>query len=165
MAIVVVDDDDDVRNAIRAILEDEGHRTIGVCTGEEALFLLEHSEHRPSLILLDLMMPEWMGGRSCLASTSQADLHSIPVALMSAHPSVRKAFEKSKASDESRRLLFPKPAQRSAASVARRTSLRSARSTVLSSCSRARAATMAAPRVRIDDARQIASRAGNSVGR
>ena len=96
MAIVVVDDDDDVRNAVRAILEDEGHRTIGAGTGEEALFLLEHSEHRPSLILLDLMMPGMDGWQFLARIDEQADLHSIPVALMSAHPSVRKAFERSK---------------------------------------------------------------------
>ena len=109
MAIVVVDDDDDVRNAVRAILESEGHRTIGAGTGEEALFLLEHSEHRPSLILLDLMMPGMDGWQVLARIDEQDDLHSIPVALMSAHPSVRRALERSKASDESRRLLFPKP--------------------------------------------------------
>ena len=109
MAIVVVDDDDDVRNAVRTILEDEGHRTVGAATGEEALLLLEDSEHRPSLILLDLMMPEMDGWQFLARIDGQADLHAIPVALMSAHPSVRRAFERSKASDLSRRWLLPKP--------------------------------------------------------
>ena len=109
VAIVVVDDDDDVRNAVRAILEDEGHWTIGAGTGEEALFLLEHSEHRPSLIRPFAMMPGMDGWQVLARIDEQADSHTIPVASMSAHPSVRRAFEKSEASDQSRRLLFPKP--------------------------------------------------------
>ena len=70
-------------------------------------FCWSTASYRPSLILLDLMMPGMDGWQVLSRIDEQADLHSIPVALMSAHPSVRKAFEKSKASDESRRMLFP----------------------------------------------------------
>jgi CheY-like chemotaxis protein len=109
MAIVVVDDDADVRDAVRAILEDEGHRTVGAASGEEALRVLEESDQLPCLILLDLMMPEMDGWQFLARIDGQADLHSIPVALMSAHPSVKRAFDKARPSDRSRHLLLPKP--------------------------------------------------------
>jgi CheY-like chemotaxis protein len=107
MSIAVVDDDDDVRDAVRAILEEEGHHTIGASSGEEALKLLEHS--RPTLILLDLMMPGLDGWQFLARIDEEPDLHAIPVALMSAHPSVKKAFDSARRSDGSTAMLLPKP--------------------------------------------------------
>jgi CheY-like chemotaxis protein len=109
MAIAVVDDDDDVRNAVRAILEDEGHRTVGAASGEEALKLLERVDDRPSLILLDLMMPGMDGWQFLARIDDQPDLHTIPVILMSAHPSVKGAFDRARRSEGSTDLLLPKP--------------------------------------------------------
>jgi CheY-like chemotaxis protein len=109
MAIAVVDDDDDVRDAVRAILEEEGYQTIGAANGEEALKLLEQGEERPTLILLDLMMPGMDGWEFLARIDEQRDLHAIPVALMSAHPSVIKAFGAARGSDVSKALLLPKP--------------------------------------------------------
>jgi CheY-like chemotaxis protein len=57
--ILVVEDDKDLNNAYKIILENEGHTVEAVFNGQEALKTLETFE--PQLILLDLLMPV-MGG-------------------------------------------------------------------------------------------------------
>jgi CheY-like chemotaxis protein len=61
------------------------------------------------LILLDLMMPDMDGWQFLARIDDRPELHSIPVALMSAHPSVKKAFDRAGGTDVSRALLLPKP--------------------------------------------------------
>jgi CheY-like chemotaxis protein len=54
--ILVVDDDPDIRESLREVLEDEGYAVTCVSNGREALDHLRTSA-RPCVILLDLMMP------------------------------------------------------------------------------------------------------------
>ncbi len=54
--ILVVDDEDRVRESIREILSDEGYRVIEASNGNQALDLIR-SKH-PSLVLLDIWMPD-----------------------------------------------------------------------------------------------------------
>src|SRR3954470_23412003 len=108
MSILVVDDDDDIREAIKEVLEHEGYSATGASNGHEALQALARGEVRPSLILLDLMMPEMDGWEFLRRIDDEPGLHRIPVALMSAHPSVRRAFVKD-AGGTASRLLLPKP--------------------------------------------------------
>ncbi|HEX9296448.1 MAG TPA: response regulator [Polyangiaceae bacterium] len=109
MSIVVVDDDDDVRDAVREILQLEGYATEGAANGEEALNLLRTSSARPCLILLDLMMPVMDGWEFLTLIDEEPGLHGIPVAIMSAHPSIRRAFDRGRGKDGSTRMLLPKP--------------------------------------------------------
>lgn len=53
--LLVVDDDREIREALRSALEDEGFTVAVAANGAEALTKLE--ERRPRLVLLDLMMP------------------------------------------------------------------------------------------------------------
>ena len=55
-AVLVVDDDDDIREVIRALLEDEGYVVEEARHGEEALRTLRSSSHH-FVVLLDLRMP------------------------------------------------------------------------------------------------------------
>lgn len=57
--ILIVEDDKDLNNAYRLILESEGHVVQTAFDGKEALAVLK--EFTPDLILLDLLMPI-MGG-------------------------------------------------------------------------------------------------------
>lgn len=57
--ILVVDDDEDICEALRGYLEDEGYRVLIAEDGRKALGLLEHE--RVDLIILDLMMPSMSG--------------------------------------------------------------------------------------------------------
>jgi two-component system, OmpR family, response regulator MprA len=57
--VLVVDDDDGIRNALKALLEDEGYLVQAVGNGLEALMVC--GKGLPSLIVLDLMMPKMDG--------------------------------------------------------------------------------------------------------
>src|SRR5258708_36765488 len=91
--IVVVDDDADIREGVREMVPQEGYHTMGAANGKEALQLLRSSPTCPQLILLDLMMPVMDGWEFLLGIDEDDELRSIPIALMSSHPSVRRTFE------------------------------------------------------------------------
>src|SRR5438132_14133766 len=92
-AVLVVDDDDDIRSAVQEVLEGEGYPTVGAANGKEALDVLRTSATPPALVLLDLMMPEMDGWELLVRMDEDPAMHRVPVALMSAHPSIRKAFD------------------------------------------------------------------------
>ena len=57
--ILVVDDDMELSDGIRAVLENKGHRVLQARDGQQAKNLVY--QHRPDLVILDMMMPR-MGG-------------------------------------------------------------------------------------------------------
>jgi CheY-like chemotaxis protein len=61
----------------------EGHRVVGAANGREALERLR-AMPRPSLILLDLMMPEMNGAQFRAEQLRDPALASIPVVVVSA---------------------------------------------------------------------------------
>jgi two-component system, chemotaxis family, chemotaxis protein CheY len=89
-SILVIDDDPDMRSSLTDILGEEGYRVAGVRNGREALEHLRHKT-RPSLILLDMMMPDMDGWRFRREQQKVPALASIPVVIVSAHSSVRDA--------------------------------------------------------------------------
>ena len=84
--VLVVEDDFDLRDALVPILEYEGHRVVSAANGQEALDRL-HTMPPPSLILLDLMMPVMDAEEFRAEQLRDPTLASIPVVVMSAHPS------------------------------------------------------------------------------
>jgi two-component system OmpR family response regulator len=90
--VLVVDDDDDIRTLVCLILASEGYETIPASDGLEALRLL-HERERPSLILLDIMMPRMDGEALVAVLNMSPDLRTIPVVIMSGH---NDAWEKSR---------------------------------------------------------------------
>jgi CheY-like chemotaxis protein len=81
--VLVVDDDDDLRDSFRDVLEDEGYQVLTACNGYEALRTL-HSEPPPAVILLDLMMPVMNGWQFRNAQKLYPRLASIPVVIVTA---------------------------------------------------------------------------------
>ncbi|MBC7545916.1 MAG: response regulator [Candidatus Sericytochromatia bacterium] len=81
-AILVVDDDQDIREALIEILSDEGHTASGAGNGAEALVSLRQFP-RPDLILLDLMMPVMNGWDFTAEIAKDPVLSQIPVVLLS----------------------------------------------------------------------------------
>ena len=57
--ILVVDDDDDVREAMVVALESEGAQTLAVADGNEAVRVCHESQ--PDLVVLDMMLPKRSG--------------------------------------------------------------------------------------------------------
>jgi two-component system, OmpR family, response regulator CpxR len=80
--VLIVEDDEQTRDAMREILEDEGYVITCAVNGEEALKVLAE-QPRPRLILLDLMMPVMNGWELLRALRDSAALAGIPVVVLS----------------------------------------------------------------------------------
>jgi CheY-like chemotaxis protein len=81
--ILLVDDEEDVREGLREVLEEAGYDVYCASNGQEALELLERADPRPGLILLDMVMPV-MSGPEMLAALKQVHaLAAIPVTIVS----------------------------------------------------------------------------------
>ena len=63
--ILVVDDEEAIAEAVRARLESEGYQVVVAYDGPQAIEL--HAEHRPDLVVLDLMLPGMDGLEVCQA--------------------------------------------------------------------------------------------------
>lgn len=81
--LLLVEDDELVRRALQMVLEWEGYHVDCAVNGQEALDLL-HTGSRPSLILLDIMMPVLDGEQFRRAQMDDPELASIPVIVVSA---------------------------------------------------------------------------------
>lgn len=90
--IMLVDDDDDIREIIGLILEGEGYRPITAADGLEAIDMLEHGEH-PKIILLDMMMPGLNGADFLRRVKARPSLADIPVVVMSGDTAARRTAE------------------------------------------------------------------------
>lgn len=89
---MVVEDDEDIRDSVRDILEGEGYLVCTAANGQEALAVLLRSA-RPCLILLDLMMPVMNGQQFLARLRLLPGLTDIPVVVVSAISSAAPAAE------------------------------------------------------------------------
>lgn len=81
--VLLVEDDPDLRETLRAVLEDSGVSVACAANGREALAYLREQE-APFLVLLDLMMPVMNGWEFRAEQMKDAELSRIPVAVLSA---------------------------------------------------------------------------------
>jgi CheY-like chemotaxis protein len=82
--ILVVEDDSITSGAVKMVLEWEGYCVDCAANGREALNHLRQSEEKPSLILLDVMMPVLDGHQFREEQKRDPALDSIPVVVVSA---------------------------------------------------------------------------------
>lgn len=82
--VLIVDDDEDIRESLIGFLESEGYRPIAASDGQQALELLSRLESPPRLIVLDLMMPVMDGRGFREEQLRRPALAGIPVILISA---------------------------------------------------------------------------------
>lgn len=81
--ILVVEDNDDVREMMAVTLELEGYAVSTAINGRDALNKLQTGD-KPSLILLDLMMPVMNGWEFQRARENDPVLKQVPVVVVSA---------------------------------------------------------------------------------
>jgi two-component system cell cycle response regulator len=80
--ILIVDDEPGARDTLEALLLAEGYNLAFACNGAEAL--KKAQEFTPSLILLDVMMPEMDGFEVCRQLRSMPLLAEVPVIMVTA---------------------------------------------------------------------------------
>ena len=89
-AILLVEDDPGIREAMQMVLEDEGYRVVLAENGREALAVLR-SGKRPDLIVLDLRMPVMDGWEFRTHQKADPKLAGIPLIAVSADGSAQAA--------------------------------------------------------------------------
>ncbi len=82
--ILVVDDNQDIRDLISLILEEEGYSVISAEEGTSALALIKEKE--PTLVLLDVMMPGISGLEVLrqLRASKRSQVSQTPVIMITA---------------------------------------------------------------------------------
>ena len=83
--ILVVDDDTNTREGLALFLESRGYTVVVAVDGADALEQLR-AGLRPSLILLDLMMPEKNGFQFRVEQVMDPELSKIPICVFSGVP-------------------------------------------------------------------------------
>ncbi len=87
--ILIVDDEPDILSTLKDVLEDEGYRTIGVTTGEEALSFIERE--LPDIVILDVWL-EGIDGIEVLGQIKEKH-PDIPVLIISGHGTIETAIK------------------------------------------------------------------------
>lgn len=83
-SILVVEDDEDLREALAELLRFRGFRVLEAANGRRAVELLENEISEPCTILLDLMMPV-MNGWAVLDHLERQGIHrSSPIFVITA---------------------------------------------------------------------------------
>ena len=77
--VLVVDDEESIRESVTYTLEHESYRTITAATGSEAL--KKFKDNHPDLVILDIMLPDISGLEVCKGIRSIAD---VPILFLSA---------------------------------------------------------------------------------
>ncbi len=81
--ILVVDDEDDIREITAEILEMNGYKVLTAVSGEQALDIFSDQGNSIDMVVLDLNMPG-MGGRRCLGQMLRLN-NEIPVLVSSGY--------------------------------------------------------------------------------
>lgn len=92
--ILIVEDDLDIAENLKALLSLEGYNSEISRDGLEALNKLHDDGPRPSLILLDLMMPVMDGFQFYREQQADSTIAGIPVVVMTAGGNVEAKVQK-----------------------------------------------------------------------
>ncbi len=95
-AILVVEDDDDVREAMQDLLQERGYEVVTAVNGSDALEQMR-ARHDLGLVLLDLSMPVMDGWECREHMLKDAELVHLPVILLSGTSSLQAEQDELKA--------------------------------------------------------------------
>lgn len=104
--VLVVDDELDMRTFIITLLETEGYKPLSAVDGKEGLELARLK--KPSLVILDVMMPKESGISMYRDLKNDPELKDIPVIMLSAL-SKKTFFHSQKVLDEYKEEKIPEP--------------------------------------------------------
>jgi UDP-3-O-[3-hydroxymyristoyl] N-acetylglucosamine deacetylase len=90
--IMIVDDEDKVRESVREVLADEGYRVVDTADGTHVLELIE--QEKPGLVLLDIWMPQ-IDGIDLLKQIKSKE-PAINVVMISGHGNIHTAVTATK---------------------------------------------------------------------
>jgi UDP-3-O-[3-hydroxymyristoyl] N-acetylglucosamine deacetylase len=90
--ILIVDDEDKVRESVREVLGDEGYRVVDTADGTRVLELIE--QEKPGLVLLDIWMPQ-IDGIGLLKQIKNKE-PAIHVVMISGHGNIHTAVTATK---------------------------------------------------------------------
>ncbi len=90
--ILIVDDEESVRNSLAGVMRDEGYEVVSAASGKEGIGLLH--ETQPSLVLLDIAMPD-MDGIETLRRFKEMR-PEIPVVMVTGHGTIDAAVKTTK---------------------------------------------------------------------
>jgi CheY-like chemotaxis protein len=82
--ILIVDDDELIRETLRELVEMAGCTALEAANGREALKVM--AEHRPCLVILDLLMPVMTGNELWEVMRQKPALAQIPVVISTSAP-------------------------------------------------------------------------------
>jgi CheY-like chemotaxis protein len=80
--IVIVDDHEAVRDALLGMVQEAGYEAVAFSSAPAALARI--AEHRPALVLLDMMMPEIDGADFLVRLAQLGEGGAVPVIVVSA---------------------------------------------------------------------------------
>lgn len=80
--ILIVDDEKDILDLLHYNLEKEGYEVLRAWDGEEAV--KQATEHRPHLVLLDIMMPRMDGVTACQRIRENSELNQMCIVFLTA---------------------------------------------------------------------------------
>jgi CheY-like chemotaxis protein len=84
--VLIVDDEEGIRESLRDALEDEGYTVTVAADGLEAMHQLSTSD-RPCAVILDILMPGMDGNEVWEAMQLDPQLSKIPVVVTTSDPS------------------------------------------------------------------------------
>lgn len=80
--VLIVDDDVTIRRVLGALLSGDGHQLFYAANGQEALELA--AQHKPDVVLLDIMMPVMDGFEVCRRLRGEHGLSEVPILMVTA---------------------------------------------------------------------------------
>jgi CheY-like chemotaxis protein len=80
--VLVVDDNDDIREMLGVLLDMQGYKVVLAADGEEAVRTAQRE--KPDIILMDVMMPKLDGLEAAKRIHQMPELHHVPIIGLSA---------------------------------------------------------------------------------
>ena len=90
MRVLVADDEPQILELMKEVLEERGYEVLTACNGQEALDL--YTDHRPPIVLADIRMPK-MNGIDLLRQVKEMDSENVEVIMISGHLDLEDAIK------------------------------------------------------------------------